>query len=89
MEINPHDKKLKEQDDGVIKLCLCLTKEDALVKIRKLQSLNPEIGRIDRFNNKITLKSNEIIYMKPYPIPVKLLDKIKEEVNRLIRLGIL
>lgn len=50
---------------------------------------NPSIGRIPGIEHEIKLKKNVEIRNKPYPIPYKLYDRTKEEIKRLLSLGII
>lgn len=51
---------------------------------------NPSLGKM-KYENKsrIKLTTNEIIFAKPYPIPYKLMDAVKQEIKRLKELDVI
>lgn len=46
-------------------------------------------GRIKDFEYKIALKDNQDYFFKSYPVPLKYRDKVDNEINRLLNLGII
>ena len=65
--------------------------DDQLSKIlTEVEKKNPEIGMVTTEPYEIELNNqDEIINSKPYPIPFALDEAVKEEVKRLLKLGII
>lgn len=57
--------------------------------ISKYEKNNPEIGNIPNIEHEIKCKEEKIISMRPLPVPYKILEKTKQELKRLMDLGII
>jgi hypothetical protein len=67
-----------------------MKKQESLKEtIRQAMISNPLVGRIDAVTHRIHLKTNTPIAQKPYPVPFKLWNPIKDEIKRLIEFKII
>ena len=45
---------------------------------------SPALGEYTKFKHRIKLKADEIVSMRPYTVPFRLIPTLKEEINRLL-----
>ncbi len=57
--------------------------------IEKFMNENPPLGQIPGVEFSIDLVNNDPIRGKPYPIPFKSYEKIKAEISKLLKLGVI
>jgi hypothetical protein len=65
------------------------TKKSILQEINSYVSSNPTLGLIPNFEHKIHLKDNNPVSLKEYPLPIKLVEKTREELKRLKEQGVI
>ncbi|MGL4850739.1 MAG: reverse transcriptase domain-containing protein [Clostridium sp.] len=57
--------------------------------LRDFKRNNPTLGHIKTHEMTIPLVSSIPVHKKPYPVPIALLPKVHEEINRLLKLGVI
>jgi predicted P-loop ATPase/GTPase len=60
-----------------------------LNEVNKYANCNPNVGLLLKIEHKLQLKSTHPINIKEYPIPNKLVDETKKELNKLMKLNII
>ncbi len=65
------------------------TRKEITNIIDQFKNTNPELGLIVNSEFSIDLSDNEPVREKPYPIPFKSYLKIKDEIDKLLNLGII
>lgn len=57
--------------------------------LEKFGNQNPELGTISNYSMAIKLTDHRAIKRQPFSVPFKAQDALKQEINRLLRLGII
>ncbi|MGL4850979.1 MAG: pol polyprotein, partial [Clostridium sp.] len=85
------EKKQQTPDRTIINKidCMYISNDSFSELISKYQKNNPTLGRITTHKMSLPLNDDVPVHKRPYAVPISQIQAVKEEIKRLLKLGII